>query len=157
MWSARSKILWDIYWKQSNINHFLSRTNIVLTSVSTKDYLSSKWEILNLSKTSDQRYQELELTLIAIFFNLFIAENWLSRVRTAESRGLSGATPPTRTHGWPEIDNKQSFIQFKEHPNELNQIYRQINGLLQATDKLRNCWVSINLWMLFQLLCHSLY
>lgn len=41
------------------------------------------------------------LTLRAIFFSLFIAENCFIRLKTAESRGLSGATPSSCTHGWP--------------------------------------------------------
>jgi hypothetical protein len=39
------------------------------------------------------------LTLRAIFFSFFIAENCFSQLRTAESRGLSGATPSTQTQG----------------------------------------------------------
>lgn len=42
------------------------------------------------------------LTLRAIFFSLFIAENCLSRERIAGSRALSGATPFSQIHGWPE-------------------------------------------------------
>jgi len=38
---------------------------------------------------------------MAIFLSLFIAENCFKRDKTAESSGLSGATPPTCTHGWP--------------------------------------------------------
>jgi hypothetical protein len=37
---------------------------------------------------------QLILTLRAIFFSLFIAENCFIRDRTAESSGLSGAKPP---------------------------------------------------------------
>jgi hypothetical protein len=39
------------------------------------------------------------LTLRAIFFSLFIVENCFNRLRIAESRGLSGATPSTQTQG----------------------------------------------------------
>jgi len=35
------------------------------------------------------------LTRMAIFLSLFIAENCFKRDNTAESRGLSGATPST--------------------------------------------------------------
>lgn len=39
--------------------------------------------------------KQQELTLRAIFLSLFIAENCFKRLKTAESRGLSGATPST--------------------------------------------------------------
>lgn len=49
------------------------------------------------------------LTLMAIFLILFIAENCFRRLRTAESRGLSGAKPPTCTHGWPKQEHNPTL------------------------------------------------
>lgn len=39
-------------------------------------------------------------TLRAIFLKLLVAENCFKRDKTAESSGLSGATPSTCSHGW---------------------------------------------------------
>ncbi|KAL3825681.1 hypothetical protein ACJIZ3_021710 [Penstemon smallii] len=57
--------------------------------------------ILFLDFLDFEKQQLKKLTLIAIFLNLFMAENCFRRDRTAESRGLSGASPPTCIHGWP--------------------------------------------------------
>uniref|UniRef100_A0A9I9E5V1 Uncharacterized protein n=1 Tax=Cucumis melo TaxID=3656 RepID=A0A9I9E5V1_CUCME len=58
------------------------------------------------------------LTRNAIFFNLFIAENCLSRESTAGSRALSGATPFSQIQGWPEQglnDNNQEYPAACDH------------------------------------------
>lgn len=46
---------------------------------------------------------------MAIFLSLFMAENCFKRLRTAESRGLSGAKPSACTQGWPASGAKPSF------------------------------------------------
>jgi hypothetical protein len=45
---------------------------------------------------------------MTIFLSLFMAENCINRLRTAESRGLSGATPSICTQGWPAREQKHS-------------------------------------------------
>lgn len=45
--------------------------------------------------------KQQELTLRAIFLSFFIAENCFKRLKTAESRGLSGASSSTWIQGWP--------------------------------------------------------
>lgn len=47
---------------------------------------------------------------MAIFLSLFMAENCFKRLKTAESRGLSGATPSTCTQGWPAKEHNHHFI-----------------------------------------------
>jgi hypothetical protein len=61
--------------------------------IASREIMDPKLAIKNLAG-------KFKLTRKAIFFNLFIAENCLMRDRTAVSRGRSGATPWSRTHGW---------------------------------------------------------
>lgn len=71
------------------------------TSCNAADYIhvtDPKWLDLKLHLFTGIKLQCCglkKLTLRAIFLSLFIAENCFRRVRTAESRGLSGATPST--------------------------------------------------------------
>ena len=60
------------------------------------------------------------LTLIAIFLSLCIAENCFKRLKTAGSRGLSGAEPSTFIHGWPA---RKHIIMFSWH--RLNQMWNE--------------------------------
>lgn len=53
-------------------------------------------------------------TLIAIFLSLFMAENCIILVKTAECMGSSGATPSTCTHGCAAIKN-QNQSKLKNH------------------------------------------
>jgi hypothetical protein len=64
------------------------------------------------------------LTLNAIFFSLFIAENCFSRERTAESSGLSGASPLICSHGWP-AGTKLSQV---EHSHEATATFARCNA-----------------------------
>lgn len=92
-----------------------SRTNDWLYSVKTQDIEYSYWAFTKAGLKTDgffvagiKTMRETRLTLRAIFLSLFIAENCFSRDKTAESSGLSGATPPTWTQGWPEWNLKGS-------------------------------------------------
>lgn len=67
---------------------------------------------------------------MAIFFSLFIAENCFKRVNTAESRGLSGATPSTHTQGWPE--RKYRLVMDKNSEEWTKNVQCKSGGNLQS-------------------------
>nr|GMD41666.1 Os02g0831900 [Ipomoea batatas] len=66
---------------------------------SSRDSVTKNHNFVRACKALLASDQNQILTLRAIFLSLFIAENCVKRVKTAESRGLSGATPSTCTQG----------------------------------------------------------
>ena len=70
---------------------------------------------------------------MAIFFSLFMAENCFKRVITAESRGLSGATPPTWTQGWP-VQNQMLKVKTCIHGSQVPEIMPESVNDIRSLD-----------------------
>ena len=98
MWSAHY-CQCPAFWTFLSILQFHLRTNSQQWPADTQFNENIDTEHNNILSTKLSNLPVL--TLRAIFFSLFIAENCFNLVKTAGSRGLSGATPSTQTQGWP--------------------------------------------------------
>ena len=95
--------------------------------------------------------ENLLLTLRAIFLNLFIAEK--SFIRLRESRGLSGATPSTCTHGWPDLFTSKTSWQiepwcnkFTLHDEFMFYVTLELTEKVSDRNNLHKTWCAVSLW-----------